>query len=125
MFSDYNQSYSNDPWYLVHCQARKEISAANALKGSLGVSVYVSEYHICFHGCESNIILFPNYIFMQADLQEVPLSKINTTFGVLRLVGFDRGPQPIPSYVIEQMRERFKNMIMPNTFFINLHFLAK
>jgi len=113
MISDSNQPCSNDPWYLIHCQPRKEISAANALKSNLGISVYIPEYHLCFRGHERNIMLFPNYIFAQADLQKVPLSKINTTFGVLRLVGFDRGPQPVPSYVIEQMRERFKDMVMP------------
>jgi hypothetical protein len=47
---------------------------------------------------------------VQADLQKVPLSQINASPGVLRLVTFGEDPQPIPHKVIEEIAERSKLM---------------
>jgi transcriptional antiterminator RfaH len=97
-------------WYVIHCQPRNERYAANAIKSHLGLSVYIPEYKRKYHGTIKHFPLFPGYIFVQADLQKVPLSQINANPGVLRLVTFGEDPQPIPHNVIEEIAERSKHI---------------
>jgi len=114
MVSRFHQTHSNSSWYVIHCQSRKELYAANALKGNLGISVYVPEYHLSICGRPRPVLFFPGYIFAQVDLQQVSLSQINTSPGVLKLVTSGEDPQPISPYVIEEIADRLKQMEMLN-----------
>ncbi len=110
MISSPNEPYNNASWYLVHCQSRKEWYTADAMKSFLHLSVYIPEYKRESHGSIKLFPLFPGYIFVQADLQKVPLSQINASPGVLYLVTFGEDPQPIPHNVIEEIAERSKHI---------------
>jgi len=99
MISNPNQPCSNDLWYLIHCQARKEIYTANVLRSSLDLQSYIPVYKKYSHGHAYALPLFPGYIFVQANLQKVPLSQINTSSGVFSLVEFGGDPQPVPNSV--------------------------
>jgi transcriptional antiterminator RfaH len=112
MISSSSEPHNNASWYLVHCQPRKESHAAHAIKIRLGLFVYVPEYKQKSHGGIKHVPLFPGYIFVQADLQKVPLSQINASPGVLHLVAFGGDPQPVPHAVIEEIAERSKHMDM-------------
>lgn len=112
MVSRFHQTHSNSSWYVIHCQSRKEPYAANALKGNLGISVYVPEYHLSVHGHPRLVPFFPGYIFAQADLQQVSLSQINTSPGVLQLVTCGEDPQSVSPYVIKEIADRLKQMEM-------------
>src|ERR1700724_1049373 len=114
MISRFHQTHSNSSWYVIHCQSRKELYAANALKGNLGISVYVPEYHLSVRGHRRPVPFFPGYIFAQADLQHVSLSQINTSPGVLQLVTCGEDLQPVSPYVIEEIADRLKQMEMLN-----------
>jgi transcriptional antiterminator RfaH len=114
MVSRFNQPDGNSSWYIIHCQSKKELYAANALRSNLSISVYVPKYRLYVHGYSRLVPFFPGYIFAQADLQKVSLSQINTSPGVLRLVAFGGDPQPVPPYVIEEIVERLKQMEMLN-----------
>src|SRR5436305_8490945 len=105
-----NQSCGNASWYLIHCQPRKERYAADTMKGFLGLFVYIPEYTRKSHGTIKHFPLFPGYIFVKADLEKVPLSQINASPGVLRLVTFGEDPQPIPHHIIEEIAERSKHI---------------
>jgi transcriptional antiterminator RfaH len=50
--------------------------------------------------------LFPRYLFVYANLQEVALSAINSTIGVVRLVTFGDIPQIVPHSIIATIEER-------------------
>jgi transcriptional antiterminator RfaH len=82
----------------------------NAIKSLLGLFAYIPEYKQESHGTIKHFPLFPGYIFVQADLQKVPLSQINATPGVLGLVASGGDPQPVPNDVIEGIVERLKYM---------------
>jgi transcription antitermination factor NusG len=109
IYSD-NHSCSKTLWYVVHCQPRKESYAAHAVESCLGLSVYIPEYKQKSHGVIKHYPLFPGYIFVQADLQKVPLSRINASPGVLGLVASGGDPQPVPNDVIEEIVVRLKHM---------------
>ena len=104
------QSYNNTLWYVIHCQSGRENYAANAIKSYLGLFTYIPEYKQKAHGAIKHFPLFPGYIFVQADLQKVPLSQINASPGVLGLVASGGDPQPVPYDVIEKIMERLRYM---------------
>ena len=99
-----------DPWYLIHCKARKEQYAASMLEKSLDLTVYLPEWKNTIRRKVQILPLFPGYLFVQADLEKVPLSQVNTTPGVLRLVDFGGGPQPVPHHVIEGIAGRLNQI---------------
>src|SRR5450432_3321083 len=106
MISSPNPSSSNDLWYLIHCQARKELHTANILGNSLDVQSYFPVYKKYSHGHAYALPFFPGYIFVQANLQKVPPSQINTSPGVFSLVAFGGDPQPVPNFVIDELIKR-------------------
>ena len=105
-------SGSSDPWYVIHCKLRREAFAASTLRNHLGLSIFLPESTTHLRGEIRRAPFFPGYIFAQVDLQQVALSSINSSPGVLRLVEFGGCPQPIPSAVIETI---FREMNRLNT----------
>lgn len=106
--------YCGENWYLIHCQPRRERYASHALESQLGLSIFLPEYKIRSRGKIRKMPFFPGYIFVQADLQQVPRSQINATPGVLRLVAFGDDPQPVPIEVIEVIDERLAQFDQAN-----------
>jgi len=100
------QSLDRESWYAVHCNPFKESLAATLLAEQLGLAVYVPQIRTRFRGQIQYAPFFPRYLFIQANLQEVPISHINATAGVSRLVMFGYAPQPIPAAVIEALAQR-------------------
>jgi transcriptional antiterminator RfaH len=96
----------NAAWYLVHCQQKKEHYAALMLKQRFNLATFLPEYTQRTRGQVTSRLLFPGYIFAQANLQEVPMSQINTTPGVLRLVNFGAGPEVVPDCVVEEIANK-------------------
>src|SRR5579859_3874209 len=96
MWSDRETASENTLWYLVHCQPRKETYAASSLKHLLNILVFLPESQIRSRGIVKYSPFFPGYIFINADLQKMPKSRINTCPGVLRLVEFGGDPQSVP-----------------------------
>ena len=45
--------------------------------------------------------LFPGYIFVSFSLKQAQWTKIRSTIGVLRLVGFGEKPKDVPSHIVE------------------------
>jgi transcription elongation factor/antiterminator RfaH len=95
-----------EAWYATHCKPFKERYAANALAEQLGLTVYLPEIKRRFRGQIRYAPIFPCYLFVRVDLQAVTLNRINNTFGVVRLVTIDDIPQPVPTSVIDMLRQR-------------------
>ncbi len=93
-------------WYVVHCKPFKEEQVAATLEHPMGLMVYLPEVRRRFRGQLQRAPIFPRYLFVRANLQEVRLSSLNAAPGVLRLVMFGEMPQPVPVAVIEALRER-------------------
>jgi len=94
-------------WYVVHCQSRKEWQTASALRALSGVDSYLPEVRRRYQGEVQIAPLFPRYLFIRANLEEVPPSRINRVSGVCRLLTSGDGfPQPVPERVIADLMER-------------------
>ena len=50
--------------------------------------------------------LFPGYLFVGADIAAPPLSRVNATRGVGRLVSFGAAPSPLPAQLVAGLRAR-------------------
>ena len=59
--------------------------------------------------------LFPGYLFVEIDPASSPWRKINSTFGVSRLVSFAKDrPATVPRALVAELRRRFANDVEPN-----------
>ncbi len=109
MLCDEANTCVNGSWYLVHCQSRKETYAAKSLRHLLKLRVFLPQERVRWHGEVRFSPFFPGYLFVLADLQDTPLSSINTCPGVLRLVGFGGYPQSVPFSVIETITQQLEH----------------
>ncbi|HEU5227454.1 MAG TPA: transcription termination/antitermination NusG family protein [Ktedonobacteraceae bacterium] len=98
------------PWYLVQCKTGKEYFAITMLKKIMELPVYLPESQTYVHGELRQIPFFPGYFFIQADLQKISRRVINTSPGILHIVGFDEDPQPVPHAVVKMIAERLEEL---------------
>lgn len=50
--------------------------------------------------------LFPGYLFVQVDTLSAPWRRLNSTYGVSRLVQFGQSPKPVPADFITDLQSR-------------------
>lgn len=50
--------------------------------------------------------LFPGYLFVQVDALSAPWRRLNSTYGVSRLVQFGQSPKPVPTDFITDLQNR-------------------
>jgi len=91
-------------WYVVYTKPLNELLAASFLEERLRLEVYLPEVLQRYRKRMQPRPLFPRYLFAQADLQQVEMSRINATPGVVQLVMFGDRPLPLKSGVIENIR---------------------
>jgi transcription antitermination factor NusG len=84
--------------------------AVAMLEEKLHLNVYLPEVKQKYRGKMQLRPFFPGYLFVEANLDEVEYTAINSTPGVLRLVSFDNHPLPLKSSSIEALRSRLEEM---------------
>jgi transcriptional antiterminator RfaH len=94
-------------WYAVHTKPRAEVQAKNALSQK-GIVVYLPMVRVVRVNPRTRPVapLFPSYLFVQADLEQVGQAAINWVPGVLSLVSFGGNPAAVPDPVVEHIRRR-------------------
>lgn len=97
--------FLSDPWYVIYCKSGKEFFTANILRNHLGLTVYLPEIEHKQYKQRQSIPFFSSYFFLQANLHEIAVSRINTSPGVLKLLDFGSGPLSVPQTVIEMLQE--------------------
>ncbi|NOZ49639.1 MAG: hypothetical protein GXP37_06265 [Chloroflexi bacterium] len=91
-------------WYVVHARTHKELLAADRLEQLLHMNVFLPEVLQKYRGKMQPRPLFPGYLFVQADPEQLQMTAINYTPGVLRLVACEGHPLPLQAHVVEQIR---------------------
>lgn len=96
-------------WYAVHTQSRAEGKARLNLENQ-GFAVYLPEFlKKRRHGRRTDWVrmpLFPRYLFVGMDVARARWRSINSTFGVISLVGDGIRPLAVPDAVIDSIRTR-------------------
>ena len=95
---------STSLWYVVHTKSQKELLAAGMLEERLDLNVYLPEVLQRYRGVTQLRPFFPRYLFVEADLDSVELTAINSTPGVLQLVAFEEKPLPLTPGIVENIR---------------------
>lgn len=95
-------------WYVVYCQAQKELFAQDQLKNQ-GFDAYLPLYKkMVTHArqvCERHAPLFPRYLFVSFDVDGQQWRSVNSTRGVVGLVNFNHErPIAVPDAIIQQLR---------------------
>ena len=55
-----------------------------------------------------NVYIFPGYIFVCFDPRLITWTKINSTYGVSKILGFNNKPSEIPSNLIKDLKIRYE-----------------
>jgi transcriptional antiterminator RfaH len=94
-------------WYAVQTKPRVEEQAKAALSHK-GLLVYLPMVKVARVNPRARPVapLFPGYLFVQTDLDEVGQSAINRVPGVVRLVSFGSDPVAVPDSVIQHIQHR-------------------
>lgn len=97
-------------WYVVHTKPRQELLASGLLEAMQDVVVYLPQVTQRAGQQAKAVVLFPGYLFVQADLGQTRASAIDKTPGVPRLVAFGGQPQPVPAAAMASLQARVQEL---------------
>jgi len=97
-------------WYVVFAKPQKELQIVSLLEAQSDMTVYLPEVYQTYRGKVQLRPLFPRYLFVQMNLDQMALSKVNYTPGVIRVVAFDEQPLPLKDEVIQAIIEEVERL---------------
>lgn len=102
---------SASAWYVIQSKPRKE-SQVSAYLRSQGLEVFYPTVRVQPVNPRASTIrpLFPRYLFVQADLDQVGLSALQWVPGAIGLVEFDGYAAPVQDAVIQTIRRRVQDI---------------
>lgn len=96
-------------WFVARTKTHAEGSAVWHLRNQ-GFEAYVPRYRKQIrHARKTEVVLrplFPGYVFVGIDIEHQRWRSVNGTMGVISLVQFGEGPQPIHPSIIDAIRSR-------------------
>lgn len=92
-------------WYVVHTKPQQELLASAMLEDQCHLTVFLPEVKQKYRGKMRLRPFFPGYLFVEADLDVVEYTAINSTPGVIRLVAFEQRPLPLRAGIVEEIRQ--------------------
>ncbi len=98
------------PWYVLYTKPLKEFYVYSLLTDREKLTAYLPEVLQKFRGRVQMRPLFPRYLFVQLDLDEVAASVVNHTPGAIKLVSFEGEPLPLRPGVMEAIREEVERL---------------
>ena len=96
-------------WFLLQTKSREEMRATHHLTNQ-GIDCFCPEVTLAkiVRGQRKEVteVLFPGYIFVLFDPENVSIATLRSTRGVLRVVSFGGQPALVAFSLIEQLKER-------------------
>ena len=95
-------------WYAVQTKPHKEFMVHDALGRIESVQAFLPVLRVNPVNPRARKIrpFFPGYLFLRADLDQVGISAVQWTPGLVRILGTEGQPHSIPDHVIEELRSR-------------------
>ena len=100
-------------WYIVQCKHSAEARTAATIRMVLKLEVYLPEIIQWAHGRMVRSAFFPGYLFVRMDITLVAPSRVMTIPGVIRMLTFERWPEPVPDDLVELVRRRVDARSLP------------
>jgi transcription antitermination factor NusG len=98
-------------WYVARSKPRAEALASAALQ-SRGLATYLPLWRRRTRGHpEYAEPLFPSYLFVQSDDEPDWVLRARSAPNVVRLLGSDRGPEPVPADLVDEIRTRCADQV--------------
>jgi transcriptional antiterminator RfaH len=92
-------------WYVIKSKPKQE-KAVHGQLSRAGYEMFLPQ----IEGINAPKPLFPSYLFISADLEETAHHRlVRYTRGVSHILGDQRGPNPIASFVIEELKNRTRD----------------
>ena len=104
------RTQSQAQWYAIQTHPNREFLANSALAAIDGVRTFLPSLHVkpVNPRARKKRPFFPGYLFVHADLRALGHSSVQYRPGVVRLVGLDDEPTPIPAPIIAEIRDRIR-----------------
>jgi transcription antitermination factor NusG len=100
-----DDSYDKQEWYAVYTRSRHEKVAETNLRNK-GITTFLPLREVVSRWKDRkktiNVPLFPSYIFVNIGIEDI--YKVMYTKGVLKIVGCNGTPVPVPTEQIESIR---------------------
>lgn len=98
----------NDPrWYALHVRSNHEKKAYAYLR-TRALETFLPQYRVQSRRRDRTVRihkpLFAGYVFVRTRLEQGERLAILKTPGLVRIVGFEEGPHPVPDDVLESLR---------------------
>jgi transcriptional antiterminator RfaH len=97
------------PWYVVYTKLNKELQVVSLLEEK-GLTVFLPEVYQTYRGKVQLRPLFPRYLFVQMDLDELEIDVVNFTPGVVKVVSNEDIPLPLRDDVIQAIRAEVERL---------------
>lgn len=97
-------------WYVIHTKPQQELLASSMLEERRHLTVFLPEVKQKYRGKMRLRPFFPGYLFVEADLEVVEYTAINSTPGVIRLVAFEQRPLPLKPGIVEGIRQEVERI---------------
>lgn len=93
-------------WYIVQCKHSAEAHTAATIRTVLKLEVFLPEIAQRVRGRMARSAFFPGYLFVRMDIMMTAPSRVASFPGVIRMLTFERWPEPVPDEVVELLRAR-------------------
>ena len=102
---------SEQPWYVIQSKPRQE-NQVSAYLTAQGLEVFYPTVRVQPVNPRASTLrpLFPRYVFVQADLEEVGVSALQWVPGAIGLVMFDGVAAPVHDAVVKAIRRRVQEI---------------
>jgi transcriptional antiterminator RfaH len=94
-----------EAWYLVTTKLKSELRVKQNLIANHGLATFFPVYPARKASSPVGLPLFPRYVFVQFDLER-DYRKVQFTPGVSKIVAFGEAFVPVPTEVIDCLRQR-------------------
>ncbi len=103
---DFGQT-QNQPWYVIHTRGRHE-AKVEGLLGHKGLKIFLPRVTRPSRRQDRRLLidlpLFPGYVFVQADLDQITYLSIIRVAGVVRILGVNGRLTPVPQETIDAIQ---------------------
>ncbi len=101
---------SDSPWFVLYTKPQKELFVYSLLTDRKKLTAYLPEVLQQYRGQVRMRPLFPRYVFVQLNLDQVVASAVHHTPGAIRLVSFEGKPLPLRPGVLAAIREEVERL---------------